>query len=284
MVWNSPKPLDLRQRNKRFGMNRPLLLRISPPELRAALYYRWYRSRRAKWRALFDDAPLDLAPNFKMKLSETDEAHGEIAFTGFYELALSRRFVTEARAGGLLVDVGANYGYFSLLWLGRRPGNQVIAFEASPRNHAPLRANIARNNCESRVQLHELALGTAAGTAQFSLGDEGQTGWGGIVKGGGAAEVTVQVNTLDQMIGPSVTVDLLKIDVEGADSWVLQGARRLLTEKRVRNIYFEQNRPRMSALGIGEDEAMKFLQSVGYKASVLSGEGTEVVEYQAQPA
>jgi hypothetical protein len=129
-----------------------------------------------------------------------------------------------------------------------------------------------------------LALGTAAGTAQFSLGDEGQTGWGGIVKGGGAAEVTVQVNTLDQMIGPSVTVDLLKIDVEGADSWVLQGARRLLTEKRVRNIYFEQNRPRMSALGIGEDEAMKFLQSVGYKASVLSGEGTEVVEYQAQPA
>ena len=265
-------------------MKRPLLLRVSPPELRAALYYRFYRSRRAKWRALFDDAQLDLAPGFGMQLSETDEAHGEIAFTGFYELALSRRLVADARSGGLLVDVGANYGYFTLLWLGGRAGNQVVAFEASPRNHAALRANISRNNCEARVQIHELALGSAPGTARFSLGEEGQTGWGGLAPEGGSAEVTVPVDTLDQTIGTNVVVDLLKIDVEGADSWVLQGARRLLTEKRVRQIYFEQNRPRMKALGIGENEAATFLESLGYKCSVLSGEGTEIVEFQARPA
>lgn len=265
-------------------MKRPLLLRVSPPELRAALYYRFYRSRRAEWRELFDDAPLELTPNFKLKLSETDEAHGEIAFTGFYELGLSRQFVADARAGGLLVDVGANYGYFSLLWLGARPGNQVIAFEASPRNHAPLRTNFARNDCESRVQIHEVAVGKVPGSAQFSLGQEGQTGWGGIVSEGRSAEVTVQVNTLDEMIGPRVTVDLLKIDVEGADSWVLQGATQLLIDKRVRQIYFEQNRTRMNVLGIGENEAVKFLESVGYKSSVLSGEGTEIVEFEARPA
>ena len=265
-------------------MKRPLLLRISPPELRAALYYRFYRSRRAEWRSLFDEAQLDLAPAFRMQLSETDEAHGEIAFTGFYELALSRRFVADAGSGGLLVDVGANYGYFSLLWLSGRAGNQVVAFEASPRNHAPLRANIARNNCQARVQIHELALGQTPGTAKFSLGQEGQTGWGGLVPDEDSAEVAVQVDTLDQMIGNSVVVDLLKIDVEGADSWVLQGARRLLSEKRVRQIYFEQNRARMKALGIAEDEAVTLLESLGYKCSILSGVGTEIVEFQARPA
>ena len=265
-------------------MKRPLLLRVCPPELRTALYYRLYRSRRAEWRALFDEAQLDLAPPFRMQLSETDEAHGEIAFTGFYELALSRRFVADARSGGLLVDVGANYGYFSLLWLSGRAGNQVVAFEASPRNHAPLRANIARNNGQARVQIHELALGHTPGTAKFSLGQEGQTGWGGLVPEGGSEEVTVQVDTLDHMIGDNIIVDLLKIDVEGADSWVLQGAKRLLSEKRVRQIYFEQNRARMKALGIAEDEAATFLDSLGYTCSVLGGESAEIVEFQARPA
>src|SRR5690242_3161382 len=265
-------------------MKRPLLLRLSPLELRAALYYRFYRSHRSKWRGLFDDAQLELAPQFRMRLSETDEAHGEIAFTGFYELALSRRLVEDARAGGLLVDVGANYGYFSLLWLSARAGNHAVAVEASPRNHLPLRENISRNNCQARVQIHELALGSAPGSARFSLGQEGQTGWGGIVPEGGSAEVSVPVDTLDRMIGANVTIDLLKIDVEGADSWVLHGAKRLLAEKRVRQIYFEQNRARMKALGIAEDEARKFLESLGYKSSALSGEETEIVEFEARPA
>ena len=63
-----------------------------------------------------------------------DVISGNIAFNGFYELELSQRIVHLARQGTVFVDVGANMGYFSLLWAGINPSGRVIAFEAAPRN------------------------------------------------------------------------------------------------------------------------------------------------------
>lgn len=88
-------------------MKRPFVLRVVPAKIKTALYYRFYRARRERWRKLFSDAPLQFAPGFSMQLLVTDEGHGDIAFTGFYELPLSRRIAADARSGGLLVDVGA---------------------------------------------------------------------------------------------------------------------------------------------------------------------------------
>jgi FkbM family methyltransferase len=265
-------------------LKRPFLLRIMPPQLRTALYYRLYRSRRPHWQALFANAQLSLAPQFSMQLAETDEGHGEIAFTGFYELGLSRRIIADARRGGLIVDVGANYGYFTLLWLSGSPQNRAVAVEASPSNHAALRANIARNQCEMRVEVKELALGHEKGTARFWLGDQGQTGWGGFATEAGPAETIVPVTTLDELMPNDSIIDVLKIDVEGADLWVLKGAQQLLGQKRIRQIYFEQNLVRMKALGIREDEARNFLESMGYKVSALSAKESDIVEFEASPS
>jgi Methyltransferase FkbM domain len=77
---------------------------------------------------------------------------------------------------------------------------------------------------------------------------------------------------------------VLKIDVEGADTWVLQGAQNLLKRRRVRRIYFEQNFVRMKALGIRENDAADSLQAVGYRSSILSREGAEIVDWEASPA
>ena len=265
-------------------MKRPLPLRLAPAQIRTSLYYRFYRARREPYCELFEAAPLQFAPQFKMELSPLDEAHGEIAFTGFYELPLSRRIVADAQRGELLVDVGANYGYFTLLWLAGAARNRALLFEASPANHAALSANVARNHCQDRVEIQKAAAGRESGTARFSLGEPGQTGWGGIATANGVSEIVVSMTTLDETISADTIVDVLKIDVEGADTWVLQGAKKLLTEKRIRQIYFEQNHERMKALGVAQDEAAEFLRSVGYEPSVLAGEGSHIVEWQASPA
>ena len=91
-----------------------------------------------------------------MRLRPGDVAHGEIAFLGFTELGLTRVVAERARQGGLLVDVGANWGYFTLLWLAARADNRVVAVEASPRNLEALRENLAymeigRASCRERV-------------------------------------------------------------------------------------------------------------------------------------
>ncbi|MDB5138669.1 MAG: hypothetical protein JWR12_585 [Mucilaginibacter sp.] len=56
----------------------------------------------------------------------------------------------------------------------------------------------------------------------------------------------------------------MKIDTEGADTWVLYGAERLLKERRIKHIYFEYNEPRMKLLNIEKHEAEVFLEKVGY--------------------
>jgi FkbM family methyltransferase len=265
-------------------VKRPLILRMAPARLKTALYYRIYRSRREGYENLFTDAALAFAPQFKMQLASKDDAHGEIAFTGFYELALSRRIAADARRGGMLVDVGANYGYFTLLWLAGAKPNRAMVFEASPQNYSTLRENITRNHCGGRVKVHEVAVGRECGSARFLLGEHGQTGWGGLSVAKRASEIVVPVTTLDAALGDDAIVDVLKIDVEGADTWVLQGAKNLLRKRRVRQIYFEQNLARMKALGVAEDEVADFLRTVGYEARILAGEGTEIIEWEARPA
>lgn len=88
---------------------------------------------------------------------------------------------------------------------------------------------------------------------------------------------------LDQILADIPRIDVLKIDVEGFDTLVLEGCRRLLTEKRVSTIYYEQNHPRMAALGLDAGRAQDFLNEVGYQTQVLDEASSEVVEWVARP-
>ena len=75
-------------------MKRPLPLRVCPNRFKESLYYRYYHTRHAKWRALFEHATLAFAPDVTMHgLLPADVISGNIAFNGFYELSLSERIV-----------------------------------------------------------------------------------------------------------------------------------------------------------------------------------------------
>ncbi|MBD2391657.1 FkbM family methyltransferase [Aphanizomenon flos-aquae] len=245
--------------------------------LRQKLYYRFFSKQAHKLSHLFDSVYLEFAPNIRLKPEPKDVGHQVIAFCGFYELELTRKIFALAKEGGLFVDVGANYGYFSCLWAAANPKNRVIAFEASPRNTSPLRENITNNNFQSRVEIHDIALGKEVGNLPFSFMSEEQTGWGGLSLKDEMNTINVPVVTLDQFWAESSystsTIDMLKIDTEGADTWVLQGAYQLLKEKRIKHIFFEENKVRMSALGILSETAKDLLLSCGYQITPMgSGE------------
>jgi FkbM family methyltransferase len=267
-------------------MSRPLLLRIIPVALRTHFYYRFYRSNRLQDKAIFENADLYFAPTVKMSLNAKDEGHGCIAFTGFYELSLSRRISYLAKFGGLFVDIGANYGYFSLLWAAQRPENRVVAFEASPRNHFFLDNNVKRNHLSDSIELHKEAVGKDNCFMKFDLGPENQTSWGGIVLSQSGSQVTeVPVVRLDKMVASDVFVDVLKIDIEGADFWALIGAEGLLKSKRIGRIFYEENIPRMKSLGINPSDAKNFLLAYGYKVEQIEGgPNSAVAEFEAYPA
>jgi hypothetical protein len=84
----------------------------------------------------------------------------------------------------------------------------------------------------------------------------------------------VPVVSLDEIFLKSHNerIDVLKIDVEGADTWVLQGAEQLLRRQRISHIFFEENVVRMSALGLKLKDAQELLQDCGYRLEPLGPE------------
>lgn len=255
--------------------HRPYLLKIQPLWLREKLYWKLYYNKIYEDLALFSNAQLEFAPQISMNLMPTDVSHKMLAFCGFYELPVSRRIIKLAKAGGLMIDVGANYGYYSCLWAANGANNKVIAFEASPRNSSGLKLNLMKNELISQIEVYEIAVGKKRGHLFFDLGPEEQSGWGGLLVDEQLDAIKVPIISLDEMFLKTdyPDIDVLKIDTEGADTWVLQGAKQLLRSHRIHNIFFEENTVRMAKLGIEPGEAQKMLKDCGYKLiSLCKGE------------
>ncbi|MEG3089155.1 FkbM family methyltransferase [Sphingomonas sp. PB4P5] len=257
-----------------MSARRPILMSL-PERGRNSLYSRFfYAARAARWPQPFARAPLRHAPALAMvDLLPGDVISGHIAFTGEYEPELSRRIAALALDGGLLVDVGANMGYFTLLWAAARPDNRVVAFEASPPVYARLARNVAANNLDARIEAVPKAALDRSGEIVFDTGAAGQTGWGGLAADG-ATGIAVPAVRLDETLGDRA-VAVLKIDVEGADMLVLRGCAGLLAERRIGTVFYESNPTRMRDLGLAADAAEAFLGDYGYRAEPLNREQTE---------
>ena len=85
------------------------------------------------------------------------------------------------------------------------------------------------------------------------------------------------------MINQDTTIDVMKVDVEGADTWAIMGAERLLLKKKIKTIFFEQNKTRLKLLGIGESELIEYLDSLEYDSYPLSDTSKKIVEWMAVP-
>jgi FkbM family methyltransferase len=126
--------------------------------------------------------------------------------------------------------------------------------------------NVNKNMLSDIVTVVPIAIGKEKGKLKFSLENEVHTGWGGFVLDSNSNSIEVQVDTLDNYTSKNniTKVDVLKIDTEGADTWVLYGCERLLKEKKIQNIFFEHNIVRMDLLKIKQFEAEEFLEKHDY--------------------
>ena len=220
-----------------------------------------------KYEGLYKFARLKYAKSISMTVPRSKEyMYDCIALMGYFEPDLTRRVIGVGKRGGLMVDVGANVGYFSLIWLATNVQNTCIAMEPSPVILPYLISNIQSNKLASRTDIRPVAAGSAPGMCRFDMVADEPTGWGRVA---GAEEinfgVTVDVEAIDDMVGADQMVDFLKIDVEGSEALVLEGCRSLLERRRIRNVYLEQNRPGAIGLGIDENYSIEILKKSGFE-------------------
>ena len=183
---------------------------------------------------------------------------------GVFELPVCETIARLVDPGDHTWDVGANIGHMTSL-LAVRAGRtgMVYAFEPHPDVHPQLMANVQAwssipNLAPIRVQ--NLALSNQSGSATlFDAPDTSiNCGLGSLVEHEGMTRrLSIQTQRLDDLLDPAQSIQFLKLDVEGGEISVLEGARRTLAEGRIRDLIFEDHQD-------GDSPTARFLAAHGY--------------------
>ena len=142
------------------------------------------------------------------------------------------------RKDDLFIDVGANVGSYTVL-ASAAIGARAIAFEPVPQTYKRLMGNIELNHLETRVEGRLLGIGNSAGHIEFT--SRLDTVNHALADGEKCDNTTsVEVSTLDILLKDESPA-MIKIDVEGYETPVLEGANETLKKKSLHSVIMELN-------------------------------------------
>lgn len=184
-------------------------------------------------------------------------------------------FMSLLNDSGLILDVGANLGIMSWHLLDTFPKAEIWAFEPIPENGRTLR-EVTKKFESERFRIFDLALGDKPGKAKMVLPRVGKVKMQGLshvmhssiedFNSGDFYEV--EIDTLDNIIGPEKRVEGIKLDVENFEYFALLGGKEMIIRDKP-IIYTElwENENRI--------KCMDLLVSLGYTIHFYNGTGLE---------
>jgi len=143
-------------------------------------------------------------------------------------------FTKLAREAQTIFDVGANIGVFTYLAASHAPRARVFSYEPTPRLAALIERNVARSGWSERVEVRRAAVSAEPGTMTFYVRENDQESTleaGRTARGDVRDRLDVPVVSLDDVFereGIDASTALLKIDVEGHETKLLDGLERTL--------------------------------------------------------
>ena len=185
-----------------------------------------------------------------------------------------------SRAAGkdwVCFDIGANIGYYSLLFASLSKEIRVHSFEPQPLCYHLLNSSILLNDF-GNIKLNNFALSNHKGVSEFSISQKCES----------SSFVDTEMSPLDKKIRVEVRklddyvkendiekIDLMKIDVEGSEKLVLEGSKDVLSDEKLRPgmILIELYDPNLTHYDTSVDEVTGLLCSYGYSASIVSKNG-----------
>lgn len=221
-------------------------------------------------RQIHGEPPLRLRPQYR--------AVGED-----FEPSVFAALNSSAHAGGVVLDIGANIGMYSLLmarWVGET--GHVYAFEPAPEPLQALRDHVSLNNLSDRIEVIGQAVSNASGEATFYA--HAANGENSLNPDYGkrvlvAEAVRVEVITIDDFCRENeIKPTLLKIDIEGFEFHALRGAVETLSKYRP-TVIIEMHPHIWPELGLSREDAASILQELNCRAICLDGQADPLAEF-----
>ncbi len=185
------------------------------------------------------------------------------------------------------IDIGANVGLFTIALAGIGY-SEIHAFEPVPQTFARLKANITNNRLVKNISLNCLAVGSEEGFAEFQIFDNSPAINRLVKSSNHHLKITstqrVPITTLDQYCSEQEIskIDFLKIDVEGMEPLVIQGAENLLINRCISTILLEICPANLEVVGNSIQGLYESFAKVGYLPHRLleSGEFGELLKLE----
>ena len=208
--------------------------------------------------------------NFKINCDTATWIGAKIVYTGNYESVLKDVFKSVIKKDDYILDIGANIGFHTLYFAELVGENgKVTSFEPVPYNFNVLNNNIALNSF-THIITKNLALGNK--NEQISImADEHSTNPGAfnLFDKSGTTLITCCIG--DEIIGDE-KIDFIKIDVEGYESFVLEGLVKTIQKNRP-TIIFEYDVNYHKKTGLAKDHVFSLLAPLNYRFMQISREG-----------
>lgn len=159
-------------------------------------------------------------------------------YTGLHDFNDCGFLLHLLRDGDLFVDIGANVGVYSVL-AAKAVGARAVAIEPVPETFEKLCSNLRINRLDGRTYAYNIGLGKSDDTLRFTVDKDTtnhvitDTAWTG-------PSILVPVRTLDEVLDGQSPA-LIKIDVEGWESEVLEGAEATLRQPSLLALIVEMN-------------------------------------------
>jgi len=173
--------------------------------------------------------------------------------------------------GRAVIDVGANLGVVTLLLARTFSDACVIAFEPAESTMDALRSNLARNNC-AHVSVERKIVADETGTMGFESNLASRAN--ASIDHSPAAQ-RIEAIALDDYCEKAgiAEIQFLKVDTEGFECRVFEGARTLLDSERIAVVYYEFCPAMEEQAGFDVGTAFRYLDNHGYRSFRLTGGG-----------
>lgn len=230
------------------------------------------REQLDRFAALLVEDPVLRVDEFEGNFALSARGHlfSRIIATGEYEPVLTACCIDLLDSTRDVVDVGANVGFHTVLFAKHISPRRVLAIEPTRNALARLRRNIVNNHVEDNVCIFEGVASNAQGTVELKtiVGLEEYSTLGEMahpsIHGAEFVVEIVEARTLDQLVEErQFDCGFLKVDAEGAEHMIFEGARHLLAYHRP-VVLSELSDALLRKNGSSAQEIVRFFNEMGY--------------------